>query len=56
MCKIDYHDVKAPAGTPGEDLTLVRKPVDTASGKEYEKCRYAFFPTASCARTSPRSS
>ena len=33
MCKIDYHDVKAPAGTPGEDLTLVRKPVDTASGK-----------------------
>ncbi len=44
MCKIDYHDVKAPAGTPGEDLTLVRKPVDTASGKEYEKCRYAFFP------------
>lgn len=44
MCKIDYHDIKASLGTPGDDLTLVRKPVDMASGKEYEKCRYAFFP------------
>lgn len=44
MCKIHYHDIKASLGMPGEDLTLVRKPVDMASGKEYPKCRYAFFP------------
>ena len=44
MCKIDYHDIKAAPGTPGEDLTLVKKPLDISSGKEYEKCRYAFFP------------
>lgn len=43
MCNIHYHDVKSPAA-PVEELTLVRKPVDMASGKEYEKCRYAFFP------------
>ena len=44
MCKIDYHDVKTPETCPCEDLTLVKKPLDISSGKEYEKCRYAFFP------------
>ena len=44
MCKINYHDIKASHGMPDEDLTLVRKPIDVASGKEYEKCRCAFFP------------
>lgn len=44
MCKIYYHDIKSPLDMPGEDLTLIRKPVDMTSGKEYEKCRYAFFP------------
>lgn len=35
-----------------EEASLVRKPVNKSTGKEYEKCRYAFFPAASLA---PRS-
>lgn len=36
----DLHDMEHANGA----AALIRKPVDMATGKEYEKCRYAFFP------------
>lgn len=36
-----------------EEASLVRKPVNKSMGKEYEKCRYAFFPGCQLGASEP---